>query len=177
MSVRIIIASVLAVAFLVGCAPTARSEAVGSGTPSAATGEPATGPSTPSPAAPIAQGGGHEHPSYVLDVQMPSKECTGLVEEALARGQPVAVPDEKCRAVMLQVLEIQRTAPPVETSPVTMVPTAPQPEPGTGGFPAAPAAENGASEAPSSAGASAAGPRPGLGRLIPFGRVIPNDPQ
>jgi hypothetical protein len=103
----------------------------------------------------------HEHPLIMsvmgVDLQIPYPECVPLVNRALRENHPVPVDNEECREVMIEALEIQRTAPPIAITgpPAQRIPTSegaphlgdsipkqesPAPEPATPG-PGAPSSD------------------------------------
>ncbi len=108
----------------------------------------------------------------------PNKLCGRLIRQALIENRTVPVPDEKCRALMLQALELERSEPEQEPNTI-LVPNAPPPQPGMPGAPgynpdqsgAANVAPNPEGSAPP-AGAGALTPRSNLVRVIP---AVPPD--
>jgi hypothetical protein len=61
-----------------------------------------------------------EHTSYLSvmgeTLRLPSRECGQIVQNALRENRALAVDDDECREVMMEALEIQRTAPPLPPS-------------------------------------------------------------
>jgi hypothetical protein len=70
----------------------------------------------------------HGHPVILtvmgIQVQIPYPECVSLVNRALRENHPVPVNNEECREVMMEALEIQRTAPPIEAERAHPIPRA-----------------------------------------------------
>ena len=104
---------------------------------------------------------------HVLRAPHNGRECCLAVSEALHKNATVPAPNDECRAVMLQALEIQRNAPPEHANLGVLLPEALPPQPGTPGALDEPAAENAAPNAESAAPPRALVPHGGLLRIVP----------